>query len=212
MDDDYAMTEDIVSSTEVNGNHGTVDPSVITLDGHIQSPLPIRKEPLPILSHQPVATPPNADSYPSPIKDEFEDRRESSSESPILGSGIDDAMDLESSPEVCIQVVVPPPPKYQPLPYATGRTGLVYDVRMRFHTEPPHLVMADDIHPEDPRRIHEIFEAIRSAGLVQGPDDSDDDAEPYRCFRIAIRPATKGEVCLIHTEEHWNFIKSLRCM
>jgi histone deacetylase 6 len=215
MDEDYTMTEDVVNSTEVNGSHETVDPSVITLDGSIQSPLPIRKDPPPFLSHQTVAPPDSASYHASPTMKSEEGPASSDSFVPeytATESSYDDVMDVESSPSpVLSQVLIPPLTRYIPLPYASGRTGLVYDVRMRFHAEPPNVAMPEDIHPEDPRRIHEIFDEIRKAGLVQGPEDSDEDVDAYKCFRIGIRPATRGEICLIHTEEHYNFIKSLQC-
>lgn len=210
------MTDDVVNSTEtVNGSHGTVDPSVITLDNSIQSPLPIRKDPPAFLTQQSIVTPsdlityagspdikPEEDTTPSAPPQDF-----STSESPY-----GDAMDIESSPSppASPQVIIPRLTRYNRLPYASNRTGLVYDVRMRFHAEPPNVAMPDDIHPEDPRRIHEIFDEIRKAGLVQGPDDSDEDAEPYKCYRIQIRHASRAEICLIHTEEHYDFIKSLQ--
>lgn len=40
----------------------------------------------------------------------------------------------------------PRPPKFKALPYATSQTGLVYDVRMRFHVE--LIATEDDIHPK----------------------------------------------------------------
>jgi histone deacetylase 6 len=58
----------------------------------------------------------------------------------------------------------PRPPKFKALPYASAQTGLVYDVRMRFHVEA--IPTEDDVHPEDPRRIHAIFEAFVQAGLA----------------------------------------------
>ena len=45
---------------------------------------------------------------------------------------------------------MPTKPKLPQLPYATSQTGLVYDVRMRFHVE----VMSEanqGMHPEDPQ-------------------------------------------------------------
>lgn len=101
---------------------------------------------------------------------------------------------------------IPRPPKFKHLPYTTAQTGLVYDVRMRFHVE---AIPSDttDIHPEDPRRIHAIFESFVNAGLAwregcEGPSD-------YYMGRIDVRKVTKDEVCLVHSEGHWNWIQSL---
>lgn len=100
---------------------------------------------------------------------------------------------------------LPRPPKFKHLPYVTAQTGLVYDVRMRFHVET--YPAESDIHPEDPRRIHVIFEAFVNAGLAwrkgaEGPPDQ-------YMGRIDARKVTKDEVCLVHTERHWDWIQSL---
>lgn len=102
----------------------------------------------------------------------------------------------------------PKPAKFQGLPYSSSQTGLVYDVRMRFHVEA--MPTANDVHPEDPRRIHAIFEAFVQAGLAwakgsQGPAN-------YYMGRIDAREVTKDEVCLVHTPEHWNWIQTLKDM
>ncbi|KXL49010.1 hypothetical protein M433DRAFT_62748 [Acidomyces richmondensis BFW] len=100
---------------------------------------------------------------------------------------------------------LPRPARYPNLPYATAQTGLVYDVRMRFHVEA--IPSETDVHPEDPRRIHAIFEALVDAGLAwtkaaKGPSE-------FYMARIAAREATKEEICLVHTERHWNWIQTL---
>lgn len=110
------------------------------------------------------------------------------------------------------QVRIPPRPRTQALPIATLKTGLVYDPRMRFHAELPSETSVEDIHPEDPRRIHSIFEEIREAGLVRGPESSGVDEHDDFCWRIGIRPAEKHEILLIHTEEHYDFVASLPSM
>jgi histone deacetylase 6 len=102
-------------------------------------------------------------------------------------------------------------PRSTVLPYATSRTGLVYDARMRFHAELPDMsISADDIHPEDPRRIHSIFDEIRQAGLVASPSGSEDVSKEEQCWRITPRYATRPEILLIHTEEHYAFVESLQ--
>ena len=103
----------------------------------------------------------------------------------------------------------PRPPKFEPLPYATSQTGLVYDVRMRFHVEA--VPTEDDVHPEDPRRIHAIFESFVDAGLAwregrAGPSNE------YYMGRIDARQVTKEEVCLVHTEQHWDWIQQISTM
>lgn len=101
----------------------------------------------------------------------------------------------------------PRPPKFKPLPYATSQTGLVYDVRMRFHVEP--IATEDDIHPEDPRRIHAIYESFVDAGLAW-QEGANEPSLDYFMARIDARKVTKEEVCLVHTEAHWDWIHSLK--
>lgn len=110
------------------------------------------------------------------------------------------------------QVRIPPKPRSQALPIATLKTGLVYDPRMRFHAELPNDSTMDDIHPEDPRRIHSIFEEIREAGLVRGTESSGNDVYDEFCWRIGIRPAERHEILTIHTPEHYDFVSSLPSM
>lgn len=117
------------------------------------------------------------------------------------GSKLEDAIDPQLE-----AIDRPKPAKFDKLPYASSQTGLVYDVRMRFHVE---AVPEDtDIHPEDPRRIHAIFQAFVQAGLAwhkgaEGPSN-------YYMGRIDAREVSKEEVCLVHTERHWDWIQSLR--
>ncbi|KAF9917763.1 Histone deacetylase hda1 [Lobosporangium transversale] len=83
-------------------------------------------------------------------------------------------------------------PNATPLPQPTQvdgrstRTGYIYDPRMRLHNN----VHGDDGHPEDPRRIWKIFDAIQAAGCTK------------RMVRIRSREATVEELSLIHTEDH----------
>lgn len=100
----------------------------------------------------------------------------------------------------------PRPAKYGRLPYATLQTGLVYDVRMRFHVETTPT--EDDVHPEDPRRIHAIFESFVHAGLAWA-EGSDGPCNEHFMGRIDVRKVTKEEVCLVHSEAHWNWIQSV---
>jgi hypothetical protein len=115
-----------------------------------------------------------------------------------------------------VEVLLTPPPD-PVLPYSSSRTGLVYDPRMRFHTELG--ANDDDIHPEDPRRIFEIFKELKNAGLVESdaPNsalDSDDSGSSgsyprQRLLRINARFATPAEVCLVHDPAHYEWVKNL---
>lgn len=198
--EDYPMIDQdsIMASTELNSDAmlATVDPSKLGL----QSSSLFRNEPLPF--HSPSKA---SQSY---LPDDRFDNARRAPKSP-------DDMDASlltpkrrASPEVRIA----PKPRAAVLPYASSKTGLVYDSRMRFHAELPSMSLnADDIHPEDPRRIHSIFEEIRQAGLVGSSSVSEDEQTEDHCWRIAIRYATRPEILLIHTEEHYDFVKSLQC-
>ncbi|KAF1997240.1 hypothetical protein P154DRAFT_579163 [Amniculicola lignicola CBS 123094] len=205
MDDvDFMMGEDsIMPSTEVNGNvnhvHTTVDPSKIALHGSsLEVPFHYSEPRSPgNMAKKTVFAAPLASESSSPTDS--------------------DAMDVESPPprpvpvSDNVQVRIPPPPKFLPLPYSSSKTGLVYDSRMRFHVEPiTSMLRSDDIHPEDPRRIQEIFNEIQQAGLVQGAEDSDDSASNEQCWRIQTRVATKGEICLIHAPAHYEAMRDLQ--
>jgi histone deacetylase 6 len=100
----------------------------------------------------------------------------------------------------------PKPPKFEHLPYATAQTGLIYDVRMRFHVEA--IPAEDDVHPEDPRRIHAIFEAFVQAGLAWRESTSGPLTD-YYMGRIDARMVTEQEVLLVHTKAHWDWVQSL---
>lgn len=102
----------------------------------------------------------------------------------------------------------PRPPKFEALPYSSSQTGLVYDVRMRFHVEA--VPTDDDIHPEDPRRIHVIFESFVDAGLAFKKDVTP--PSNYLMGRIDARMVTEEEVCLVHTKQHYDWIQSVAKM
>lgn len=89
------------------------------------------------------------------------------------------------------------------------QTGLVYDVRMRFHVEP--IPRDQDMHPEDPRRIYEVYNEILQAGLV---DDSEDtpSAESHVLRRIPARYATQAEILTVHTQNSYDFVMDLESM
>lgn len=194
-DEDVPMEDDVIDSTEFNSGPADYAPEFVT---------PTDVFPNPNMAHLPK----NAQLPP------FEGALSMRSTSHYL-DGRSEKMDVirptpyrRPSP----QVRIPPKPRSEALPVATLKTGLVYDPRMRFHAELPNDSSVDDIHPEDPRRIHSIFEEIREAGLVRGPESSNNDEHDEFCWRIGIRPAEKHEIMLIHTEAHYNFVSSLRGM
>lgn len=112
------------------------------------------------------------------------------------------------------QIVIPPGPKLKALPYSTSQSGLVYDVRMRFHTEiVSYEEVANDFHPEDPRRIHEIYMELKDAGLVadeladETPETIEEDR--FKLWRIQTREATWEEISAVHTRNHYDWVKGL---
>ncbi|WPH04247.1 histone deacetylase HdaA [Acrodontium crateriforme] len=125
---------------------------------------------------------------------------------PLKGPGLKRNIPSIFDQQLTLREDVPRPPKFNNLPYATAQTGLVYDVRMRFHVEP--IPKDQDIHPEDPRRIFAIFDAFQEAGLAWREGFSQGPPEQYM-GRIDARMVTKQEACLVHSEAHWNWIQTL---
>lgn len=82
---------------------------------------------------------------------------------------------------------------------------------MRRHTE--IIKKPDDAHPEDPRRIQYIFQELVDAGLALDlPDDAEVTGSDEQLLRLRIGLATEEQLCLVHTQEHVDFIKSLEGM
>ncbi|KAH0542594.1 hypothetical protein FGG08_003002 [Glutinoglossum americanum] len=106
--------------------------------------------------------------------------------------------EIESSPKS--------PPRERPDPI---RTGLCYDDRMRLHA----TVDTSDVHPEDPRRIAVIYNALVQAGLVNQSEVVGREEEDSRfLFTIPARMAEKDEITLNHTSELYDFVKSTNLM
>ncbi|KAF9950432.1 Histone deacetylase hda1 [Mortierella alpina] len=95
----------------------------------------------------------------------------------------DDGPDWSEDTEQDTAVLMPQP---EQLDGRSTKTGYVYDVRMRFHNN----VHGDDDHPEDPRRIWRIFDALNTAQCTD------------RMIKVPSREATSEELGLVHTESH----------
>ena len=94
------------------------------------------------------------------------------------------------------------------LPMSTLPTGLCYDDRMRYHAEVASTSELN-LHPEDPRRIYYIFKELSEAGLVVDPKI----LRPLvrqPLVRIDAREATREECCLVHTPQHYAFVKATK--
>lgn len=91
-------------------------------------------------------------------------------------------------------------------------TGCCYDDRMKLHAnsgidDSPH-------HPEDPRRIEAIMTKFKENGIVYDGRQIDlveilkTDPNRYM-WRIGARKALKTEICTVHTNTHFEWVKSL---
>ncbi|CAI4052014.1 hypothetical protein SUVZ_14G3000 [Saccharomyces uvarum] len=109
------------------------------------------------------------------------------------------------------QVIVPactPKLHYTPL-----RTGLCYDVRMRYHAKIfTSYFEYIDPHPEDPRRIYRIYKILAENGLINDPTLSGVDDLGDLMLKIPVRAATSEEILEVHTKEHLEFIESTEKM
>ncbi|EGW34429.1 histone deacetylase HDA1 [Spathaspora passalidarum NRRL Y-27907] len=110
------------------------------------------------------------------------------------------------------KIVVVPPTKPH-LFYTPLKTGLVYDVRMRYHAKIfTSYFEYIDPHPEDPRRIYRIYKKLAEAGLIQDSSLSGvNDIGPLM-LKIPIREATAEEILEVHSESHLKFIESTETM
>ncbi len=95
------------------------------------------------------------------------------------------------------QVIVPkvePQIRYTPL-----KTGLCYDVRMRYHAKIfTSYFEYIDPHPEDPRRIYRLYKILAENGLINDPMLSGTDDLGDLMVKIPIREATNEEILEVH--------------
>ncbi|KAM9896193.1 hypothetical protein OXX69_010749 [Metschnikowia pulcherrima] len=105
------------------------------------------------------------------------------------------------------------PHKKPDLFYSPLKTGVVYDVRMRYHAKIfTSYFEYIDPHPEDPRRIYRIYKRLAEAGLIQDTSLSGSEDIGPLMVKIPIREATADEILQVHTEEHLSFISSTEAM
>lgn len=92
--------------------------------------------------------------------------------------------------------------------YTPLKTGLVYDVRMRYHAKIFTLYFEYiDPHPEDPRRIYRIYKRLAEAGLIADPALAGIDNIGPLMVKIPVREALALEILQVHTEEHLAYIQ-----
>lgn len=119
---------------------------------------------------------------------------------------------LEESLKNKNTIIVVPPTKPQ-LFYSPLKTGLVYDVRMRYHAKIfTSYFEYIDPHPEDPRRIYRIYKKLAETGLIQDSSLSGIDEIGPLMVKIPIREASAEEILEVHSEEHLRFIESTETM
>lgn len=181
MDSDFDIDgkdQTIIATTEIENALHTINPSFLTID---PSPLlPTINQPLDVSFGEPLSSPPfRPTDLPLPI--------------PI---------NRKRSRSAAFAVVIPP--RFPPLPYSSSRTGIVYDERMRFHVDSDPT----EDHPEQPRRILEIFTELNEAGLVAKPGSRDSQSE-FQLLPIPIRAATDEEILMVHSREHLDFVQNL---
>ena len=90
------------------------------------------------------------------------------------------------------------------------RSGIVYDVRMRYHSELAMAVKNQDYHPEDPRRIFHIYRELCKSGLVEDTSIATEPLVERPLKKIKISAATKEEICLVHDTKHFDFMESIQ--
>ncbi len=189
-----------LQSTEPNGDTATVDATILGPTS-LKDAAPSATDPA--ISPSPPRV--GSRTLPGIAQDEIMDDESTNSSSSDEDDGLEN---LSRKPTQIIEVVVNAPAEPR-LPYASSRTGLVYDAQMRFHAELNSD--EDDIHPEDPRRIWEIYNELVKAGLV---DDDQAPAEysskPFKLWRIPARLAEPDEVTLVHKPELYEWVGRLR--
>lgn len=97
--------------------------------------------------------------------------------------------------------------------YTNLKTGIAYDVRMRYHAKIfTSYFEYIDPHPEDPRRIYRIYKILAEAGLIQDSSLSGSDDIGPLMVKIPVREATSEEILQVHTEQHLKYIESTESM
>lgn len=94
-------------------------------------------------------------------------------------------------------------------------TGCCYDDRMKLHMNADFS--PNTHHPEDPRRIHEIFKAFKKMGLVYNGPAAELPRIIKECptrymWRIPARDATRQEICLAHSSDHLAWVENLETL
>jgi histone deacetylase 6 len=187
----------VIATTEVDGTRTTINPSMLDLDGTASFQRLTTQSPLQYFNDGFTPTPPpDHDFRSSPPFD---------AANAIAIARREVAQELS---QVSTKVY---PPRFQPLPQSTLRSGLVYSSTMRLHAEPNPD--PDDSHPESPERIIAIFQDLVDAGLAPDPTDKEGLTHTdEQLLRIPPAYAQEEELQLVHSPEHVAFIRSLEGM
>lgn len=204
VDGDEHMEDGIIDTTEFNGLVPAADPTAVPFDetGLLHKSLAPGSE-LPLSPILGIEREYAVSSANGELQGEVASASLTSDESED-SDDVAEVADPSGNTEVQVQI---PPARFGPLPYATRQSGLVYDTRMRFHTE-INPVADQGLHPEDPRRISEIFRELRDAGLVSDDANWGLPNNDY-LWRIEARPAKKDEICLVHSLDHYKWVRRL---
>jgi len=185
-------------STEPNGDPSSLNPADLAPTS-LKDAAPTGSDPA--ISPSPPQV--GSRTLPGVASDEMMDANTPISEQ----SDLEDEADELTKPLKKVEVVITQPADPS-LPYASKRTGLVYDPRMRFHAE--LNTDEDDIHPEDPRRIWEIYRELVNGGLVDEEETPVDYTKhPFKLWRIPIRLAEPSEIALVHDSQLYDWVDSL---
>lgn len=178
--------EDVVDSTELGGPP-TINPLMLGLDGTFSQP------------HSPSQD--TFDSFSSPQHSPLHAFRSSP---PIAIRRREEDAVARADRDFANLIF---PPRFPALAQSTARSGVVYSPTMRLHCEPP--LNPEDRHPEDPGRIGSIYQELVDAGLAPelGQPSTED-----QLLSLPILFATEEQLCLVHTTEHVDFIRSLEGM
>ena len=182
----------------------TVTNSLTELSPTKTTNLPIMVNGATSSNSRPRSAPRNSVSLKSVSSNESQSTASSTASQIALGSPLEPSSGEESDDPLSGDV---PERQLDKRPLRLLRTGLCYDARMRFHTELEPGKDRSDYHPEDPRRIYFIYLTLCQAGLVE-----DDMTIPplvqNPVHRILARQATKAEICLVHNQSHFEWLKS----
>ncbi len=205
VDVDSMMDDaDVLPSTESNGQVHTIDPSIIVAAATSISEVVVQ------VPGQAVSpSPPGSIATNAEENDDIDTSSSKFSSLSMSEEKADTIDEMVNKPRQRVEVVIPGPSKAA-LPYSSSCSGLVYDMRMRFHSEPSISRHEGDIHPEDPRRIVEIYDELVEAGLVPKSESSLPKNE-YQLWRIKARQASCFEICLVHSSDHYKWVESLSC-